>query len=470
MLGLHLDKPRTGQHYSDRYHRIMGTFHAMGVLWDEETIANRDGSTYKQRRELIRPSAGSDNKPICIVTPQYEKYGFSVYPKVLKRVQGLAPQLAYSLNVPRVFVEVDGDTIYVRVPRDQADAPLTFDAAWALAPDIPAGSLLLGQDDSGAQVVLNMADPGNVHAGVIGMPGSGKSTLMKTMILSALMTGQRVALFDPSGGFYPLSGHPSVWRGGMYRRHEDCERGLGLLAAQMEMLPTDMPAPTFVFVDEAPELISGYRAIGEHLERIARIGRHAGYHLILGAQDIDAHQALFKHIRARLVGCVADAGVAYRATSRNDSGAEHLRGGGDFVSCTGAGLRHFQAAMCGTLDEWAHRYPPRIGEPFAKPEPPTRVAMPAPRLQVMQSTAPIVAELQGRGVDAIPARVVRDIMVYRTRNRRWPSLHHCQSWLGFRNAKTRRAVNLACLKCGLPLEYPDWQEDYRVDAKLEVGR
>jgi hypothetical protein len=385
-------------------------------------------------------------------------------------VRRLGKQFAYALNVPRVFVEVDGDTIYVRVPREQGDAPLSFDAAWALAPDIPQGSLLLGQAEDCAQLCLNMADPGNVHCGVIGMPGSGKSTLMKTMILSALMTGQRVALFDPSGGFYPLSGHPSVWRGGMYRRHEDCERGLGLLASQMEGA-TDDAVSTFIFVDEVPELISVHPTIGASLERIARIGRHAGYHLVLGAQDIDAHQALFKHIRARLVGCVADAGIAYRATSRNDSGAEFLRGGGDFVSCTGAGLRHFQAAMCGPLEGWAHRYPPRIGEPFAKPEPPTRQVMPAPRLQVMQSTAPIVAELQGRGVDAIPARVVRDIMVYRTRNRRWPSLHHCQSWLGFRNAKTRRAVNLACLKCGLPLEYPDWQEDYKVDnAKLEVGR
>jgi hypothetical protein len=283
------------------------------------------------------------------------------------------------------------------------------------------------------------------------------------------MTGQRVALFDPSGGFYPLSGHPSVWRGGMYRRHEDCERGLGRLASQMEGALDDA-APTFVFVDEVPELLAVHPAIGQPLERIARIGRHAGYHLALGAQDIDAHQALFKHIRARLVGCVADAGIAYRATSRNDSGAEHLRGGGDFVSCTGAGLRHFQAAMCGPLSEWVLRYPPRIGEPFAKSQPPTRQAVAAPKLQVMQSTAPIVAELQGRGVDAIPARVVRDIMVYRSQHGRWPSLHHCQPWLHYRAPKSKRAINLACIKMRLPLEYPDWADDYKVDAKMEVGR
>jgi len=457
LLGLHLDRPRTGTMHSDRIHRLLGVCHGAGMY--------RVDKSGLQPRTIPEVTALSE----VIETPRYWKYGLRIDPRHLNTVRRLGKQFAYSLNVPRVFVEVDGDTIYVRVPRDQADAPLTFDAAWALAPDIPRGSLLLGQAEDGAQLCLNMSDPGNVHCGVIGMPGSGKSTLMKTMILSALMTGQRVALFDPSGGFYPLSGHPSVWRGGMYRRHEDCERGLGLLAAQMEGAP-DNAAPTFVFVDEVPELIAVHPAIGTSLERIARIGRHAGYHLVLGAQDIDAHQALFKHVRARLVGCVADAGIAYRATSRNDSGAEHLRGGGDFVSCTGAGLRHFQAAMCGPLNEWAHRYPPRIGEPFAKLESPTRQVMAAPKLQVMQSAAPIVAELQGRGVDAIPARVVRDIMVYRTREGRWPSLHHCQTWLGFRNAKTRRAVNLACLKCGLPLEYPDWADEYKVDAKMEVGR
>jgi len=405
--------------------------------------------------------------PEVIETPRYWKYGLRIDPRHLNTVRRLGKQFAYSLNVPRVFVEVDGDTIYVRVPRDQADAPLSFDVAWALAPDIPRGSLLLGQAEDGAQACLNMADPGNVHAAVIGMTGSGKSTLMQTMALSLLMANSaQVALLDPTRNdskLWPLSGHPSVWRGGMYSKAQDIERALSLLR--------DYDGPRlFVFIDEVPGLVRDMPATGEHLRYLTESGRHNGVHLILGAHSVDDHVKVFANVSARLVGRVADAGIAYRATSRNDSGAEHLRGGGDFVSCTGAGLRHFQAAMCGPLNEWAHRYPPRIGEPFAKSQPPTRQAMAAPKMQVMQSTAPIVAELQGRGVDAIPARVVRDIMVYRSQHGRWPSLHHCQPWLHYRAPKSKRAINLACIKCHLPLEYPDWADDYRVDAKMEVGR
>jgi hypothetical protein len=458
LLGLHLDRPRAGTMHSDRIHRLLGVCHGAGM--------------YRVDKSGVQPRTIPEVTALLevIETPQYHKYGLTIDPRHLDTVRRLGKQFAYALNVPRVFVEVDGDTIYVRVPRETSDAPLSFDAAWALAPNIPHGSLLLGQDDSGAQVVLNMADPGNVHAGVIGMTGSGKSTLMQTMALSLLMRGAHVALLDPTrpnkSALWPLSGHPAVWCGGYISDMEDIFLALALLCRYHD------DAPLFMFVDEVPTLTRKSPDIAESLLLVAQTGRKDGIHLILGAQTIDKDSVLFGEISARLVGRVADAGVAYRATSRNDSGAEHLRGGGDFVSCTGAGLRHFQAAMCGPLEEWARRYPPRYAPRFAKAaaQPPTRVAVAAPKMQAMQSTAPIVAELQGRGVDAIPARVVRDIMVYRTRHGKWPSLHHCQPWLHYRAPKSKRAINLACLKCGLPLEYPDWQEDYRVDAKLEVGR
>ena len=348
--------------------------------------------------------------------------------------------------------------VYVRVPRETSDGPLTFDAAWALAPDLPRGSLLLGQDDSGAQVVLDMSNPGNVHCAVIGMTGSGKSTLMQTMALSLLKAGgAQVALLDPTRNdskLWPLSGHPSIWRGGMYATVSDIERALAEIRQHSG-------GDLFVFVDEAPSLAQECSAIGNHLRYLTASGRHGGVHLILGAQGIDDHGKVFENVSARLVGRVVDAGIAYRAAGRNDSGAEHLRGGGDFVSCTGAGLRHFQAAMCGPLAD----YTPRRGQPFVATGPPARVTV-----TVMQSTAPLEAELVGRGVDKIKPSTIRDIMVYRSQHGRWPTPRHCEDWLHIRRYKAKRAINLACLRCRLPLEYPDWQNDYRVEAKLEVGR
>jgi hypothetical protein len=242
MLGLHLDRRRKGTHYSDRLHRILGVCHAMGILWTEEKITHRDGTTETYRMELVRSAGarGADGRetsePAVLVTSQYEKYALHVNPRVLSRIRGMAPQLAYALNVPSVAVEVDGDVVFVRVPRECSvqDGTILFEQCWAMAPDIPQGSLLLGVDEEQQQLVLDLGDPKNTHAAVIGMTGSGKSTLMKTMILSAEMVGgAKVALLDPSGGFEPLSGHPAVWRSGMFRRAEECEGALEVLVRMM---------------------------------------------------------------------------------------------------------------------------------------------------------------------------------------------------------------------------------------------
>jgi len=112
MLGLHLDRRRGGTHYSDRMHRILGVCHACGILWHEEKVSYRPGASETQRVEDVRPAGD------CLVTPQYEKYGLHVNPRVLTRLRGMAPQFAYALNVPSASVEVDGDVVYVRVPRE----------------------------------------------------------------------------------------------------------------------------------------------------------------------------------------------------------------------------------------------------------------------------------------------------------------------------------------------------------------
>lgn len=368
MLGLHLDRHRSGTHYSDRMHRILGVCHACGILWHDERVSAREGQSYVQRMEDVTPD------PNVLVTPQYEKYGLHVNPRVLPKLRGMGPQFAYALNVPAVAVEVDGDTVWVRVPREQdaTAGPLLFEQAWALAPDIAAGSLLLGVDEEQKQLVLDMASPSAVHAAVIGMTGSGKSTLMKTMVLSAQMGNHTVALFDPSGGFQPLAGHPAVWRGGLFRRADDCEIGLGILARSLARNDSDENRLLYVFVDEVPELVRQKPQIKEHLGRLAQAGRHAGIHLILGAQHplvAELGAATLRNLPVRLVGRVADKAAAYNAAGRNDSGAEHLRGGGDFVAINGPIKRHFQAAMCSAalLQRWAERYPPR--PPRVPPQP-----------------------------------------------------------------------------------------------------
>lgn len=434
-----LDRRRQGTHYTDRMQRILSVCQSCGLLWHEERITFRDGATQVRRVTDIE-STGQ-----VLVTPQYEKYGLSVSPRVLKRVVGLSRQFAYALNVPSASVEVDGNVVYVRVPLPVGDQDglVTFEEAWHIAPDLPRGCLLLGIDEDHHQLALELVAPTNVHAAVIGMTGSGKSTLLKTMILSAELVGQaQVALFDPSGGLYPLSGHPTVWRGGLFSTPDECEAGLAALTRLLGRGPQGL---LYVFVDEVPDLVMQRPRIREHLARLAQSGRHAGIHLVIGAQHLLASEMgsmLMRNIPVRLVGRVADRSAAYQAAGRGDVPAERLRGRGDFLVVTGMQQRHFQAAYIRPelLAAWQRRYPPRpVSLPVA--------GAPLPELPE--------AAVEGHGgggrpLDDIPERVVSLIADYVAKNGKEPS----SNWVyrqtrrmlptgGFCRAKARRAIDLA---------------------------
>lgn len=428
-----LDRRGAGTHYADRLHRILGVCRDCGILWHNERVRYRDGVSEIRRVDDIAPTDS------VLVTPLYEKYGLQVNPRVLTRLGNMGPQFSYALNVPGVSVEVDGNVVYVRVPRPDAEQHDTvrFEDAWDAAPDIPTGSLLLGIDEDQHQLVLELVAPTNVHAAVIGMTGSGKSTLMRTMILSAQMIGgARVALFDPSDGFRPLSGHPSVWRGGLFRAPEACESGLRVLA---EGIGRGGHGLTYVFIDEVPELVMQRPRIKDHLARLTQAGRHAGIHVVLGAQHplaSDLGPTTMRNVAVRLVGRVADRSAAYNATARNDSGAEALRGRGDFVVVNGSLRRHFQAALASPqlLEEWVRRYPPRDARLPAEPVDVTTTGH--------TST--------GRGLDEIPPFVIREIRRYQARHGHPPS----SNWVyrltrrtvptgGFNRAKAERALRAA---------------------------
>lgn len=441
-----LDQKRKGTHYADRMHRILGVCQDCGILWHEERVAFTNGSSGLRRVHDIEPVGR------VLVTPRYEKYGLTVNTRVLPRLKRMAPQFAYALNVPSTSVEVDGNVVYIRVPLDEAqsDGLVSFEEAWSIAEGIPSGSLLLGVDDDRRQLVLEMIAPTNVHAAVVGMTGSGKSTLLKTMIMAAQrIGGSQVALFDPSGGFRPLSGHPSVWRGGLFHHPDACELGLEALA---NGIGRGRGRLTFVFVDEVPELIAQRPQIKKHLARLAQAGRHAGLHLIIGAQHLlasDVGSMTLRNIPVRLVGRVSDRTAAYQATGRSDTGAESLRGRGDFVAVNGSTVRHFQVAYLSDADlqEWARRYAPRDAMVPVRPE--ARVAHTTP-VYALSGTGGGGGGGDGRPPDEIPDPALREIERYIRQNGHRPSLNWVYRMTkeilptgGFNRDKARRAIKMA---------------------------
>lgn len=424
-----LDLRRRGTNHTDRMHRIMAVVADCGLAYHLD----------KSGRPVTDVEADGIE-----VTGQYERYCLDVKPRVLQRVLSMGQQFAYALNIPSCTVETDGGRVIVRVPIPQAKAgTLEYSEAYSMG-RLQPGVVLLGQDEDGAQLALNLLRPENVHCAVVGMTGSGKSNLMRCMALSALQTrGVRVALLDPTGGMLPLSGHPLIWRGGLFQDVEDIALALEALTAQMARPRDEI---VLVFVDEVPDLVAQCPAIKDRLGRLAQAGRHAGIHLVLGAQN-PLTSALgsdtLRNIPVRLVGRVADKTAAYNATGRGDTGAETLRGRGDFLLVTGGDRIRFQAPFVADdlLAEWADRFPPRL------PRVPVRAERNTERIPTATGSVRVPAGGSGgRGLDDIPDEVVEMVRAYRNSAGRWPSL----TWIyeetrelygaGFGRDKARRAL------------------------------
>jgi len=280
----------------------------------------------------------------------------------------------------------DGSAFWVCIPKARAEIrDVEWRQAWELGPGVPAGCVLLGINSTGGQLALDMTRAENWACMVIGMPGSGKTTLMQTMALSVLSSQHSVMLCDPehAGGrplesLWPLSGHPLVWGHGLYSGHDDVAWALGqIIASAWHGLDADL----YLVLDEVPQLTRDPR-IRDALNTIAMQGRKRRLHLIMGAQHIiadDVPGATSRNAPVRIVGRVSDRNTAYLATGRADTGAERLAGRGDMLAVTGADLVRFKGAYIpeAELRQIMERYRPRLAtRPRVAPVAPELVAMP----------------------------------------------------------------------------------------------
>ncbi len=286
-------------------------------------------------------------------------------------VRSLSEELAMALGADEVRVARDGEALAVEVPR-QDPQPVRLLTLLRELPDIPPLTTCLGLADDGRPLLLRLPSPDVAHVLVAGMTGSGKTELMRTMIVSLALTNRQsrlqMALIDPkSRGFAPLAGLPHLMAGVA----SDAAAALALLDRLMaEMERRDgqgITAPhILVAVDELLDLLvadelagrrvtrSGY-TVEQALTRIAQRGREAGLHLVVGVQkpSTAAIGAMLKaNFPVRLVGKVASADDARVAAGQGGTGAEKLGGSGDFIALAAGQMIRFQAAWIPAQD-WA---------------------------------------------------------------------------------------------------------------------
>ena len=183
--------------------------------------------------------------------------------------------------------------------------------------------ITLGITESGAPVELDIKESAQggmgPHGLLIGATGSGKSELLRTLVLGMAMTHSseilNFVLVDFKGGatFLGLDRLPhtsavitnladeatlvtrmqDALHGEMVRRQEFLRSSgnysslLDYEKARLSGTPLD-PMPTlFVIVDEFSELLASNPDFGELFVMIGRLGRSLGVHLLLASQRID---------------------------------------------------------------------------------------------------------------------------------------------------------------------------------------
>jgi S-DNA-T family DNA segregation ATPase FtsK/SpoIIIE len=304
------------------------------------------------------------------VTPRWIRY--QVVPAMgvrIASITGLAEELAAALDVPQVRVARQGAAIAVEVPRDDPQ-PVRLVPLLRGLHNVPPATAVLGIADDGVPLLIRLPSPDVAHILVAGTTGSGKTALLRAMVLSlAYFNGAgrtervamrpascdlRLVLIDPKGtAFRDLADLPHLARPVISDLAEAAE-ALGSLVRLMEArgrscdLRPATCAPVILVIDELVDLLMVAGDDAERpLTRLVQRGREAGIHVIAATQKPTAAVigSLVKaNFPVRVVGKVTSPEDARVATGWKGTGAERLLGRGDFIVVAEGQLQRFQAA------------------------------------------------------------------------------------------------------------------------------
>lgn len=290
------------------------------------------------------------------VTPRWVQFLLQTNPGVkISRVESLSREIAVALGAPNARVTTQGNAVRIEVPRSDPQPLKLLPLCVRIPPSrIPFGTAVLGLADDGAPLLIRLPSPEVAHVLVAGTTGSGKTALMRTIIMSlALLQHRRqmqFVLIDPKGrAFEPMAGLPHLLRP-IVSHPDQAVQALNDLVNLMEQRDRSRVTDprVIVAIDELADLVqTGGPAILDSLARLVQRGREAGVHVI-GATQKPSSSVIGPLVRAnfpvRLVGHVVSADDARVAAGVGGTGAEKLSGHGDFVAVYGPGLIRFQAA------------------------------------------------------------------------------------------------------------------------------
>jgi S-DNA-T family DNA segregation ATPase FtsK/SpoIIIE len=276
------------------------------------------------------------------------------------KISSLSEEIAMAIGAPVVRVTRSSGVLAVEMPREFPE-PVRMLALLEEVPSIPPVTAMLGLTPDGGPLLLNLIAPEVTHVLIAGATGSGKTELMRSMLLSLALYNRQahlqLILVDPKGrGFAPLVDMPHLMTP-VVNRPDEAAKVLDRVVDEMERRDRELAPATpriVIAIDEVAELLRADEpGVEEALIRLSQRGREAGFHLLCSAQKPSADNvssALKSNLPARLVGKVASGQDALVAAGVPGSNAELLVGRGDFVAVVGARMQRFQAAYTGLAD------------------------------------------------------------------------------------------------------------------------
>ena len=296
------------------------------------------------------------------VTPRFVRFDVTMaLGTKLNKVSNLAEELAFSLGAQAARVYREGGVLHVEVPRE---APRTVDLTdlCSRLNGVPPNCAVLGIDEGGVPLLLRLDSPDVAHVLLAGTTGSGKTALLRTLLLSLAMQNHpgrlQMVLIDPKArGLAPLSDLPHVWgRRGVVAGVDEALGLLDLLVVEMvrrDAAGCSLPR-LVVAIDELADLLqSGGKGVADALTRLTQRGREAGVHVVAATQRPAAALVggLVKaNFPIRLVGSVVSPEDAKVAAGVGGTGAERLLGRGDFLLVAKGQVIRFQAAYSAGAD------------------------------------------------------------------------------------------------------------------------
>jgi DNA segregation ATPase FtsK/SpoIIIE, S-DNA-T family len=279
----------------------------------------------------------------------------------------IAPQAGYvSVDLPRQDRQTAFFEHYIKPQKTPVDAPV---------------KIAIGIDLDGKLVETNLSDPSTCHFLVGGIPGSGKSEFLRSLVLSLLYRHTpkqiKIALVDPKRVSFPEFEKMPWLHSPVAKDSEDAIQLMEQLVDEMEQryqwLETaecphlnaynfklaqqqKPPVPRIVCIfDEYADFMVEKdirNALEQSIKRLGAKARAAGIHLIIATQRPEAG-VVTPIIRSNLPGRVAlltssEADSAIVLGGRQTEAA-YLLGKGDLLYKDGAQLQRLQSLFAPTI-------------------------------------------------------------------------------------------------------------------------